>query len=181
MKNKLTSFCAAALIASSAWLQAGEPPVASKGSPEFERLKNLVGSWKGQTDMGQGPMEMTLNYRLLAGGSVVEERVFEGTPMEMVTMFYEKNGKLALTHYCVAGNQPTMLLKSSDAKTLSFDLDPACGLDKTKGMYMGALTLRFEDEQTMTASCKAFVDGQAQPVKECTLKRIRTGSAVATK
>lgn len=179
MKIKFTSLFAA-LIATAAWLHAAEP-VSPKGSAEFERLKTLVGTWKGQADMGQGPIEMTMRYRLLAGGSVLEERVFEGTPMEMVTMFYEKNGKLALTHYCVAGNQPAMLLKHADAKTLEFDLDPACALDNANGMHMRTLKLRFDDANTMTASCKAYIDGQPQPEKPCTLKRVPADSAVATK
>jgi hypothetical protein len=32
----------------------------------------------GECDMGQGPMDMTTQYRLLAAGSVVEERIYVG-------------------------------------------------------------------------------------------------------
>jgi hypothetical protein len=138
MKNELTPIGLALLLASSLWLNAAEragnspPPSpglrprspapasegqAQPGSPEFERMKTLVGAWTGKTDMGQGPVDITLQYRLLAGGSVLEERCFAGTPNEMVTMYYDQNGKLAMTHYCVFGNRPGMLLKSSDAKT----------------------------------------------------------------
>src|SRR4051794_16349502 len=121
MKINLTSVCTILSLAT-ALVYAGEPPTAQgPGSAEFERLKSLVGTWKGKADVGQGPIDMTVQYRLLAGGSVLEERVFAGTPMEMVTMYYDKEGKLALTHYCVMGNRPGMVLKSSDAKTLKFD------------------------------------------------------------
>ena len=36
--------------------------------------------------MGHGPVDLTIQYRLLAGGNVLEERVFAGTPHEMVTL-----------------------------------------------------------------------------------------------
>src|SRR6266496_3565231 len=66
---------------------AGEPPKAYKGSAEFERMRGLVGTWKGKADMGAGSGEMTVTYRLVAGGSAIEERIFEGSPAEMVTMY----------------------------------------------------------------------------------------------
>src|SRR6266403_5402150 len=136
MKTKITSFCVTLLLATSVCLRADELPKPKSGSPEFERMKALVGTWKGKSDMGQGPIEMTVQYRLLAGGSVLEERVFEGTPNEMLTMYYDQGGKLALTHYCVFGNRPGMLLKSSDDKTIEFDFDATCGINASKESHM---------------------------------------------
>lgn len=160
------------LLASALALSAGEPPKPKAGSPEFERMKTLVGSWKGTVDMGQGPVEMVSNYRLLAGGSVLEERVFAGTPNEMTTMYYDKNGKLALTHYCVMGNRPGMVLESADASTMKFAFDKACGINPKTESHMHALTLRFDDPDTITASCRAFMDGKEMPEKPTTMKRV---------
>src|SRR5437868_1614896 len=87
-------------------LFAGDADKPFKGSPEFDRMKSLAGTWKGIVDMGQGPVDMTVEYRVVSGGSVVEERLFAGTPKEMVTMYHDRKGKLALTHYCMLGNQP---------------------------------------------------------------------------
>src|SRR4029079_14725819 len=99
MKTKFTSVYTILLVAATTWLSAGEGQTPRGSWAEFERLKTLVGTWKGKTDMGQGPIEMTVQYRLLAGGTVLEEKVFAGTPNEMTTMFYDKDGTLALTHY----------------------------------------------------------------------------------
>src|SRR5687768_12078385 len=122
--KKLSVICAGLLMAGVLITSAGEPvKSAAKSSPEFERMKSLVGTWQGTADMGQGPVEMTVQYRLLAGGTVLEERSFPGTPHEMVTMFYDQDGKLALTHYCILGNRPAMVLNSSNAKTIKFDFD----------------------------------------------------------
>jgi hypothetical protein len=174
MKAKFNSICTVALLATSAWLTAGEPQKQTQSSPEFERLKALVGTWQGKTDMGQGPIDMTAQYRLIAGGSVLEERVFAGTPNEMITLFYDKGGTLALTHYCVMGNRPGMLLKSADSKTLKFDFDETCGIDAAKESHMHALALTFVDQDTITASCKAVIDGKEIPEHPTTLKRVKS-------
>src|SRR5436190_21853416 len=131
MKTNLTSLCTIFSLAASLAF-ASEPPKAKPGSPEFERMKTLVGTWTGKTDMGQGPIDITVQYRLLAGGAVLEEKVFQGTPNEMVTMYYDKDGKLALTHYCMLGNRPGMVLKSADSKSIHFDFDKDCGINTEK-------------------------------------------------
>ena len=178
MNTKITSFCATLLLATAMCLNAGEPPKSKPGSPEFERMKTLVGTWSGKTDMGQGPVDITIQYRLLAAGSVVEERCLQGTPNEMVTMYYDKDGKLALTHYCMMGNRPAMALKASDANSLTFDFDGSCcTIDPKKESHMHALTLRFDDADTITTSCKAIMDGKEMPDHPTTLKRAKSDSA----
>lgn len=174
MKSWINSLCATLLIASALALNASEPQTSKNGSSEFERMKSLVGTWKGKTDMGEGPIDITLQYRLLAGGTVLEERVFAGTPNEMITMYYEKDGKLALTHYCVMGNRPGMLLSSSDSKTLKFEFDKNCGINPATESHMNALTIRFDDANTITSTCKAVIDGKPQEGHPTTLKRVKS-------
>ena len=174
MKISIKSLCAALILTASLTASAGELPKPAAGSPEFERMKTLVGSWTGKADMGQGPVDMTVTYRLLAGGSVLEERVLAGTPNEMVTMYYDQNGKLAMTHYCVMGNRPGMLLKSSDAKTIKMNFDKSCGINPAKESHMHALTITFDDANTITTSCKAIMDGKEQPEHPTTLKRVKS-------
>jgi len=171
MKTTMTMIGATLLMAMSV-CAGGESAPTKPASPEFERMKSLVGTWKGQADIGQGPIEMTVQYRLLAAGSVLEERVFGGTPNEMVTMYYDQDDKLALTHYCMMGNRPAMLLKSSDAKSLSFDFDKTCGINTKKESHMHAMTIRFDDADTITTSCKALMDGKEMPEHPTTLKRV---------
>lgn len=175
MKMKFIALCSTALLATALSVIADdELPKAKPGSAEFEKLKTLVGSWQGKTDMGHGPMDITIQYRLLAGGSVLEERVFAGTPHEMVTMYYDKDGKLAMTHYCVFGNRPGMLLKSSTDKTLKFDFDETCGVDAAKESHMHALTITFDGPDTITSSCKAMIDGKEVAEHPTTLKRVKS-------
>lgn len=172
MKNTIATLGAALLLATMTFAQAGEIPAPKPGSAEFQRMKSLVGTWKGMVDMGSGPVEMVSEYRLLAGGSVLEERVFAGTPNEMTTMYYDKEGKLALTHYCVMGNRPGMVLAAADAKTIKFAFDENCGINPKKESHMHSLTLTFVDSDTLTASCKAFMDGKEMPEHPATMRRV---------
>lgn len=171
MKTTIRLACSTLLLAA-VGLAANQPPAPRTGSPEFERMKSLVGSWKGTADIGQGPIDMTVQFRLLAGGSVLEERCFPGTPNEMVTMYFDNGGRLALTHYCIFGNRPGMLLKSSDSQSLTFDFDKTCGINPARESHMHALTIRFDDANTITTSCRAFMEGKELPEKPTTLKRI---------
>jgi len=174
MKTNITTYCVTLMMATAVWLHAEEPGKAKQGSPEFERIKSLVGTWKGKTDIGQGPIDITVKYRLLAGGSVVEDRVFAGTPNELVTMYYDQGGKLAMTHYCMMGNRPGMLLKSSDEKTIKLDFDATCGVNPAKESHMHALSIRFDDADTITTSCKAIMEGKEMEEHPTTLKRVKT-------
>ncbi|HTF99161.1 MAG TPA: hypothetical protein VK654_01080, partial [Nitrospirota bacterium] len=81
----------------------GAPVVHSK---EFDRLKELVGVWEGKADMGKGPEQFKITYELTSAGNAIVEKFAAGQPHEMVTVYYDYNGKLAMTHYCSIGNQP---------------------------------------------------------------------------
>ena len=52
MKTKIASLCATILFTAVVGLNAEEAAKAKSGSPEFERMKTLVGTWQGRTDMG---------------------------------------------------------------------------------------------------------------------------------
>jgi hypothetical protein len=173
MKLKMIALVTSLFLTSLTPVQAGEVPKPVPASAEFERMKSLVGTWKGTMDMGQGPIELVQEYRLLAGGTVLEEKVFVGTPNEMTTMYYDKKGKLALTHYCTFGNRPGMVLKSADAKTIKFAFDESCGINVKKESHMHSLTLTFQDADTITSSCKAFMDGKEMPEHPTVMKRVK--------
>ena len=146
-----------------------------EGSAEFERLKSLVGSWTGKTKMDpEAPeMEITVEYRLVAGGSAIEERTFAGTPKEMVTMYHDKRGKLALTHFCMLHNQPAMLLTASDDKSISLDFDPSCEVNPKKDTHMHSLVITFVDANTLTQKWTLYTDGKSSGEHPITLKRVK--------
>src|SRR5947208_10762601 len=107
---------AVALVAGLAGSCLHAAPAASEG---FAQLKTLIGHWEEQkaTDY-----KSTLDVELTAGGTALLERfrmVNEGKPVEMITLYYLDGGEVKLTHYCMAGNQPTMHGSyAPDSKTL---------------------------------------------------------------
>lgn len=135
----LTFFCSA--------LFAGNPNDQKKSNEGFEKLKSLVGTWKGKSPEG----EVTLTYKLVSGGSTVMEiNDSEKHKDGMVTMYHLDGNKLMMTHYCSMGNQPRMKASAvtSDGK-LAFTFVDGTNMSK-RDTHMHALTITFKDNNTIT-------------------------------
>lgn len=131
------------------------------GSAELEKMKSLSGTWTG-TGMMQGQeTPVTVEYRTTAGGSAVVETIFPGTPMKMVSVYYEEDGKLVMMHFCMLKNQPVLGLKKSDQNTLEFDLIGGTNMDSSKDMHMHSAVFTFIDENNMTQTWTPYQDGKA--------------------
>lgn len=152
-----------------------ERPVdAAVAKAQFERLKSLAGEWSGTFGEGAeaGPGET--RFRLTAGGSVVEETLFSGTPHEMVTMYHLDGGSLVLTHYCAAQNQPRMVARSSaadrDSKTIRFDFASLGNGDAAKDGHMHQAEMTIDGDSLKTA-WTFFVEGKPAEVAKFDLRR----------
>lgn len=127
---------------------AGSSPIpAATGSVDaFAQLKALVGHWKEQKPSDNEP---TLDIELTAGGTALIEKfrmVDHGKQVEMVTMYYLDGGQLKLTHYCMAGNQPTMRGSyAPETKTLTFDFETATNLKTPNDGHMHHAVYKFID------------------------------------
>jgi len=111
---------------------------AAPGSVEaFAQLKSLVGHWEEQKP---SDYKATLDIELTAGGTTLLEKFHmleQGKPVEMITMYYLDGGQLKLTHYCMAGNQPTMRATyAPETKTLTFDFENATNLKSPNDGHM---------------------------------------------
>ena len=131
------------------------------GSPEFERMKQLVGVWEGTSDMAKAGEKVRVEYRLTAGGSALVETLFPGSGEEMVSVYHDQKGKLAMTHYCMLRNQPRMTLAKSDAQTIELvfarkgnDINPA------KEKHMHAVHITFTDNDHIVQTWTLFDKGK---------------------
>jgi hypothetical protein len=117
------------------------------GAEAFEKLKSLVGHW--ETDK-TNTAKATLDLELTSGGTAVLEKlrmVDNGKPVEMTTVYYLDGDQVKLTHYCMAGNQPTMKgTYAPDMNTLSFELVSISNLKTADDGHMHHAVYTFIDK-----------------------------------
>ncbi len=119
---------------------------AGNGIDAFEKLKALVGHWEtDKTNMNKA----TLDLELTSGGTAVLEKfhmVENGKPVEMTTLYYLDGDQVKLTHYCMAGNQPTMKGSyAAETKTITFDLVSISNLKSADDGHMHHAVYTFID------------------------------------
>ena len=137
-------------------------------NPGFEKLKSLVGQWKGE--MKEGDVHTT--YKLVAGGSAIEEYMSHG---DMVTMYHVDGNNLMLTHYCVAQNQPRMravAFKSGDS-TLKFAFVDATNMADPNAMHMHNLAFTFRDADHLTQEWTMYTGGKEAQKVVINLERVK--------
>ena len=152
---------------------AGEPshPPYS-GSKEFQRMKELVGVWEGTSNMSKEGEKVRIEYRLSSGGSSVVETLFPGTADEMISVYYDIEGKLTMTHYCALRNQPRMEIQNSDTQNLHFMYVDGSNIDPMKDAHMHSLTISFVDKDHIIQKWALFVDGKEKETSVFELSRV---------
>jgi hypothetical protein len=76
-----------------------------------------------------------------------------GEPVEMTTLYFLDGDQLKMTHYCMAGNQPTMRGSySPETKTLAFELLSITNLKSPDDGHMHHATYTFIDNDHFKTS-----------------------------
>ena len=144
-------------------------------SKDFEKMKELVGIWEGSMDMGKGTVAIKATYELTSAGNAILERLFVGHPHEMITVYYDYNGKLAMTHYCSLGNQPHMELMNRSENNLLFVLsEKNPGLSSVKETHMHSLNISFDNKDTITHTWSLYENGEKKSDSVIKLTRIKS-------
>jgi hypothetical protein len=145
------------------------PPVT--GSNELEKLKALTGTWRGTTVMDGKVVPVTVTYKTSSNGSIVVETLFPGTPQEMVSVYYDVNGRLGVTHYCALDNQPHFTLKGSSDKEIGLAFANGTNLNPAKDSYMHDVSFEFKDNNDMVQEWTYYENGKEKGVSTFTLSR----------
>jgi hypothetical protein len=146
------------------------------GSEAFQRIKTLAGVWEGTHAMGKDEKEekVKVEYHVTSGGNAVVEKLFADTPHEMVSVYHDnKNGQLAMTHYCMLPNRPEMILTSADQNSLNMTLAENSDIDVAKETHMHSLTISFLDPNHITQKWTGFEGGKEKESTIVELSRIR--------
>jgi hypothetical protein len=161
MKTQVALSLGFVLLASALVTQAEEPKKAAVANPAMERFKQLAGEWVGKGNHGDKEENIHVVYKVTSGGSAVLETIDPGSGHEMVTVIHSDGDALALTHYCMLGNQPRMKArpKAGDSK-VAFEFVGASNLKSDKDMYMRSVTFTFVDNNTLRTEWTHFMDGK---------------------
>jgi hypothetical protein len=145
-------------------VQAAKPslPEAPDGRVAFDKLKTLAGTWHGYADKPDNPG--TVEYRMVAGGSVLMETLLPGTPHEMISMYFLEGGNLLMTHYCAVGNQPQMVYdrKHSKPDEFVFKFDGGRGFIAREDLHVHNGAIKFIDDKHLETTWTSWNHGKEE-------------------
>jgi len=144
----------------------------SSAAAGFQRLKALAGAWQVTGNMGKA--EAT--YEIVANGSTVLERfTIDGASSPMITAYHLNGDKLELTHYCMAGNQPSMVAKGIDPATgeIVFDFVSVTNLSDPNGKYMHNATYKLVDNDRFTTAWTLYENGKPKLTETSHYTRVK--------
>ena len=149
------------------------PTIEQQPSVEFEKIKGLVGKWQGTMAEKDGqPQQADVEYKLTSGGTAVVELLSPNSSHEMYSIYYNQNGKLAMTHYCVLGNRPVLVLKSSEGAEINLELDSSSGIDVATEPHMHGLKIRLLEPDHVIQEWTYYQDGQVAGTSTFDFKRV---------
>jgi hypothetical protein len=127
----------------------------------FDRLKALAGRWEAATtDEQNRPLKAPVTYEVVSGGTTVLERIVEGKS-DMVSAFHVDGDRLILTHYCSAGNQPRMVARAVDAKTVKFEFLDGTNMPSPTTGHIHEAVFRFTDTSHIESEWTYYEGGKA--------------------
>lgn len=140
----------------------------------FERMKKMAGTWVEADKEGKPTDKVVSVVKVTASGSTIQETLFPGQPMEMISMYHMDGADLVMTHYCALGNQPKMKADpKSPANEIRFLFAGGSNFDPAKDMHMHEGTLKFIDDDHIEFSGVAWVKGKPAEDHCVTMKLVR--------
>jgi hypothetical protein len=144
------------------------------GTAAFEQMKALVGDWQtGSAAAGKA----TLHMELTSGGTALLEKfsmVEDGKSVEMITLYYLDGDQLKLTHYCMAGNQPTMAgTYDAATKTIKFDFVSVSNLKTPDTGHMHHALYTFVDKDHFQTKWTFRKDQKDSFTEDATYVRVK--------
>ncbi len=156
------------LLATTALLATAQSSSLTPAQRAFESLKALKGTWT----LGTGDKSAKIIYKLTGNGTSIIETQMPDTDMEMVSVYHmDGPNRLMLTHYCAAGNQPTMaLLPGATAKEFRFDFVSGTNM-KPEDMHIHNVHYRLIDKDHIVTEWGAYSGGKPMEVEKFDLHR----------
>ena len=135
----------------------------SPAQAAFDEIEALAGSWSATGMEGQ---PVRIDYQVVGNGSAVVEHFSfpEGDPGQtMVTVYHLDGDELVLTHYCMAGNQPTMRATSyggGGSESVDFELSAITNLASPDAGHMHRARFEFGGRDRFSTRWTYRKDGE---------------------
>lgn len=126
----------------------------------FEKIKGLAGEWNG-TGSHKESIQASTVFELTSGGSVVKETMFPGSEHEMVNMYSVDGGTVAMTHYCMMGNQPHLRLASVKGNQYDFEFVSGGNMKCRDDAHMDSMVMTMDGPDHITSVWTSWADGKA--------------------
>ena len=137
--------------------------LAQKGTDAaFEKIKSLEGTWEG---FNYADTPVTVSYEVVSAGSAVIERLEPQGEPAMITMYHMDDGKLMMTHYCSAGNQPRMVAQKSEDESIHFEFLDGTNLSADEIGHMRGLSIYLKGKNELEQVWTFRQDGKDNPGK----------------
>lgn len=177
MIRKLLMACAigAVLAAAAGQAASGRDEAGVDAPAAFALLKTLEGTWTASDASGR---QSRTSFRLSGGGTVLVEE-YENPALpgggHMLTAYHLDGSDLVLTHYCIAGNQPTLRAARFDAGTreVQFEFLRAGNLAGPGAGHMRRAHYRIIDRDTFVTEWEYFEKGAKRFSEVDTFTRVK--------
>ncbi len=153
----------------------GEPTQPLPAGTAFDRMRTLVGTWRGTDEDGR---PVTIEYAVGVRGTTLIETQDPGTGDEMISVYSRDGAELVMTHYCPMGplgNQPHMVLNRarSTPGTLVFDFTGGQNLDVGKDAHVHGGRITWLDRDRLRREWDVYKGGRPAGTTVLVLSRKR--------
>lgn len=157
----------------------GFSPAASTGLhgvEAYEELKTITGQWQGVT---AGGSILRIDYATSARGSVLIETWQPGSAGETLSVMHQDGNRVMATHYCGQGNQPRLVMKSSDGHRFVFEYQDASNLASPEASHLYRLEFAKQADGGLVR-IETYRNGKKDETSQVQLTRIRTARTEGT-
>jgi hypothetical protein len=179
MKNQIWAVCTYTILSILCVVAkhstAEEPTGLIDAQSAFEKLKGVVGEWKGTVQDKSGGPAVEVRYKLTAHQTAVVETLFPDTDHEMMTIYYMDGDWLMATHYCAMGNQPRFrLATNSKPNELIFEFaGGGQSLNPEEDIHMHGGRITFIKENQIESEWDVFSGGKKEGSNRFFISQIR--------
>jgi len=117
---------------------------------------------------------MEVEFRVLSGGSAVQEIIMPGTKWAMLRVFNRDNNPLIATHYCLLGNQSRLRAdQSNDLSNFSFKFLDGANFAVKDELHLHHITWKLDGADRLVETYEMYDSGIKTDSATITLHRIK--------